>query len=216
MARVAPPRRRLLEPTSFLLDQFTAALCLVWGARLLRLAAVGPVRLLWAGMLLATAAAAVAGGIKHGYFSAVDTPLRRVVWRFTCFSGGLVSSLLLAAVILLQLPAASHLPALGLAAGELVGFVIWVSNKADYRAVMLHYVPSAGTAVVVLLLTPWTSFTPWVLGATGSAALAGLAQAPAVRLHRHFNHNDFAHVISLISLWLLYRAGLLAGAGGAG
>ena len=81
MARVAPPRRRLLEPTTFLLDQFTAALCLVWGARLLRLAAVGPVRLLWAGMLLATAAAAVAGGIKHGYFSAVDTPLRRVVWR---------------------------------------------------------------------------------------------------------------------------------------
>ena len=147
MARVAPPRRRLLEPTTFLLDQFTAALCLVWGARLLRLAAVGPVRLLWAGMLLATAAAAVAGGIKHGYFSAVDTPLRRVVW---------------------------------------------------------------------LLLTPWTSFTPWVLGATGSAALAGLAQAPAVRLHRHFDHNDFAHVISLISLRLLYRAGLLAGAGGAG
>ena len=59
----------------------------------------------------------------------------------------------------MQLPAASHLAALGLAAGELVGFVI---------------------------------------------------------LRRHFNHNDFAHVISLISLWLLYRAGLLAGAGGAG
>ena len=95
-------------------------------------------------------------------------------------------------------------------------FVIWVANKADYRAVMLHYVPGAGAAVVVLLLTPWTSLTPWVLGATGSAALASVVQAAAVRWHRHFNHNDLAHVIALISLWLLYRAGLLLEAGGTG
>ena len=208
----APKGVRLLEPTTFALDQLTAAACLVFSVRLLSLGAAAPARLLWVGMFLATAAAAVCGGIKHGFLGAVDTPARRAVWRFTFYSGGLATSLLVAAIILLQLPARSHLAALALVAAELAGFGIWVSDKADYRAVMLHYLPTAGGAVVLLLFTPTAAFTPWVLAAAATAAVAGVIQAGNLSLHRHFNHNDLAHVISLLSVWLLYRAGLLLGA----
>lgn len=213
------------EPTTFLLDQLTGVVCLVFAARLVgTLAAaadggagagggVAPARVLWMAMFLALAAAAVTGGIKHGYFPAVDTALRRGVWRATFYSGGLATSLLVAAAILLRLPPASHLPLLGLVAGELVAFLIWVSNRRTYRSVMLHYVPTAGAALAILLLTPALPLTPWVVGALVVAALAGLIQVADFKLHRHFNHNDLAHVISLGALWLLYRAGLLIGSG---
>ena len=214
------------EPTTFVLDQLTGVVCLVFAARLVGTFAaasdggtgadggVAPARLLWVAMFLALAAAAVTGGIKHGYFPAVDTALRRGVWRATFYGGGLATSLLVAAAILLRLPPASHLPLLGLVAVELVAFLIWVSNRRThrtYRSVMLHYVPTAGAALVILLLTPALPLTPWVVGGLVVSALAGLIQVADFKLHHHFNHNDLAHVVSLGALWLLYRAGLLIG-----
>ena len=71
-----------------------------------------------------------------------------------------------------------------------------------------------GGAVVVLLFTAWTPYTPWILGAAAAAAAAGTVQTRTIVPHRRFKHNDLAHALTLPALWCLYRAGALI-AGGA-
>lgn len=166
-------------------------------------------------MLLATAAAGMGGAVKHGCFAAVDTPARRALWRATFYSGGVGSSLLLAALILLRLPASSHAVLLAVVAVEFAAFAVWVTNKPDYRGVMWHYLPTGGGGGAVLLFTAWTPSTPWVIAAAAAAAAAGVIQARGIAPHRRFNHNDLAHALTLPAVWCLFRAGVLIG-GGAG
>ena len=165
-------------------------------------------------MLLATAAAGMGGAVKHGCFAAVDTPARRALWRATFYSGGVGSSLLLAALILLRLPASSHAVLVAVVAVEFAAFAVWVTNKPDYRGVMWHYLPTGGGAAAVLLFTAWTPYTPWVIAAVAVAAVAGVIQTRDIAPHRRFNHNDLAHAVTLPAFCFLLRAGvLIAGAG---
>jgi hypothetical protein len=166
-------------------------------------------------MFAAFAVAGVGGAIKHACFATVDTPVRRAWWRATFYSGGLGSSLLLAALIMVQLPAAGHTVLLAAVAVEFALFAFWVSNQPDYRGVMLHYLPTGGAILIILLFTAWTPYTPWVLVATAAAAAAGAVQACNLVPHRRFNHNDLAHVLTLPAFWCLLHAGVLI-AGGAG
>ena len=166
-------------------------------------------------MFLATAAAGIGGAVKHGLFATVDTAARRAVWRATFYSGGLGSSLLLAALILLRLPASSHAGLLAAVAVEFAASAVWVGTKPDYRGVMWHYLPTGGGAVAVLLATAWTPSTPWVLAAAAAAAAAGVIQARGIASHRRFNHDDLDHAATLPAFWCLFRAGVPIG-GGAG
>ena len=206
--------RRVFEPVTALLDLLTAALCAAAGIHLLTQRAHAIPLVLWAAMLLTIAAAGVGGAVKHAFFATLETPARQAVWRATLYAGGLGSSLLLAALILLRLPAPGHTALLTVIAVEFAAFAVWVTDKPDYRSVMLHYLPTGGGAVAVLLFTAWTPYTPWILGAAAAAAAAGTVQTRTIVPHRRFNHNDLAHALTLPALWCLYRAGALI-AGGA-
>lgn len=201
----------MIEPTTFFLDQLTAGICIMFGAMLLAITPSSLTQFLWICMFGTTSIAAFTGGIKHGFFRKLDSPLKRGLWRCTLYSGGLSSSLLLSAVIVEQLPNIIHFSALIIVGIELILFSIFASSKTNYRPVMFHYLLTVGTVVIVLLLTPWKPLTPWVIGALVTMIIAGLLQMSDIMIHRHFNNNDIAHLISFIPLWLLFRAGLLLG-----
>ena len=165
-------------------------------------------------MFAAFAVTGVGGAIKHACSAAVDTPARLALWRVTFYSGGLGSSLLLAALIVLRLPASGHAVALAAVAMEFALFAVWVSNQPDYRGVMLHYLPTGGAVLAVLLFTAWTPSTPWVLAAAAAAGAAGVIQSCNLIPHRRFNHNDLAHALTLPAFWFLFRAGVLIGGAG--
>jgi hypothetical protein len=72
---------------------------------------------------------------------------------------------------------------------------------ADYGATLL--------LIGIAQLVYRAPSTKWVLGGIAVSVIAALVQQSGFDLHRHFNHNDFYHVIQLVALWLLYRGGLL-------
>ena len=48
-----------------------------------------------------------------------------------------------------------------------------------------------------------------MIGSIIVSVIGALVQMSRLTLHEHFNHNDLYHVIQLLALWLLYRAGKL-------
>jgi len=88
----------------------------------------------------------------------------------------------------------------------------WMSVHDDFRFVIYDYAP---TLLGVFLLAIHAAlarrerFAPWLIGGVIVSFAAAGIQATGLRLHEHFNHNDFYHVVQMGAFWLFYRGGAL-------
>lgn len=205
---------RITEPMTLATDYVMGALAAVWAVRLLRDAtATGslPARL-WGMAFVATAVASFAGGSYHGFIQMMSPAAARILWKVTLVATGVGSAALLAAVAMAATTGMLQRVLLGVAAVKLLAYVWWMASHDDFIFVIYDY----GSALLAVVLCAWWSSSPgiasaagWIFAGAAAAVVAALIQALGLAPHKHFNHNDLFHVVQMVALYLLYRAGLL-------
>ena len=201
----------LSEPTTLVSNWVLAAVAVGLGGRLWRAGAGEErrARRLWAAAFLAGAAAALAGGIVHGFAATLTPVAHTVLWKTVLVGTGLAGSLLLAGTVLATLAGRWRAAFLAGAVSQLAVYLALVSGCDDVRLAVWN---GAVTILAVLALALATaSHDPrrlaWILLALGLSAAGLVAQRAGVATAL-LNHNDVCHVLQTAALWPFYRAGL--------
>jgi hypothetical protein len=199
----------ILEPMTVVTDGALALANALFGFLLLKMRGVAA--RFWAAGFLALSAAAFCGGVYHGFGPALGKPAAAVIWEATEFSIGIGNLCLLLAVVELY-AAGSWLRWLRiLACVKFLAYAIGASLSDDFGLAIADsgatLLLSAGLAARALRL--WHHLAAgWLLAGYGVSILAAAAQMSELQLHEYFNHNDLYHLVQLIAMALLYRAGL--------
>jgi hypothetical protein len=201
----------LSEPTTLVSDSVLAAVAVALGVRLYRAGAGEMLRArrLWAGAFLAGAAAALAGGIVHGFAATLTPVAHAVLWKTVLVGTGLAGSLILAGTVLAALDGSWRGAFLAGTAAQLAVYLALVSGSDDIRLAVWN---GAATILAVLALALATASRDstrlgWILLALGLSA-AGLVAQRSGLAAGILNHNDVCHVLQTAALWPFYRAGL--------
>jgi len=201
----------LSEPSTLVSNWVLAAVAVGLGVRLYRAGAGEELRArrLWAAAFLAGAAAALSGGIVHGFAASLTPVSHTALWKTVLVGVGVASGLILAGTVLATLTGALRGALLAAAAGQLAVYLALVSRSDDVRLAVWN---GAVTILAVLALAlATTGHDPrrlaWILVALGLSA-AGLAAQRAGIVIAFLDHNDVCHVLQTAALWPFYRAGL--------
>ena len=139
---------------------------------------------IWALMFVFTAFGSFFGGTFHGFGGGIW-------WKLTVYSIGAASLCLL-------------LPFLRVVA--IVIFVVyaaWMTLHDNFGWVIADYGVSL-LLLSIVMFRRWTPMSRWVLASGVVSIGAAVVQQMPITYH-----NDIYHLIQLIALWLLYRAGTL-------
>jgi len=205
---------RITEPMTMITDYVMGALAFVLAMRLIADATAGQQLSgrLWAAALVMTAVAALLGGTYHGFIAWVPGAGGRAMWKATLLATGIGSACLLAAAVIAATAGPLRQALVAVVVLKLAVFAWTSATRDSFVLVIADY----GTALVAVLLAAWfirpSGLTPaawWITAAVAVAAVAGAIQAARLAPHVHFNHNDLFHVVQMVSLYLLYRGGLL-------
>ena len=171
------------DPIALVSDSVLGVLALIFAFRLWN------VHRMWALAFVFTAAATFVGGIYHGYGD--RTP---ELWKVTVIFVGIASFFLLAG---------THRRLAVVAAVKLVVFLTWMTTHDDFIWVVADY------GLTLILVGIFHPAKKWVLGSIAVSILGAIVQQLQVTLHPYwFDYNDLYHVIQMVALWMLYRAGL--------
>jgi hypothetical protein len=152
-------------------------------------------RTFWALAFAALALAALLGGTWHGLLQI------ELLWEATVLAAGVASFAMLAGSAFAVLAGAARTVVLVLASVKLVVYATVMGIRDEF---IFFIIDSGVTFAVVAALHLWR-LNGWILAGVAVSILAALAQASALALHRHFNHNDLYHVIQLMAMFLFYR-----------
>lgn len=172
------------DPIAFVSNTALGLVALVFAARLWR------VQRMWALAFLFTAAAAVIGGVYHGYGDRADG-----LWKAAVMCVGIASFFLLAG---------THRKLAIVATVKLVVYLTWMTVHDDFIYVVADY------GITLILAGIVHPAKKWVWGSIAVSVLGAVVQQMRVTVHPYwFDYNDIYHVIQMIALWLLYRAATL-------
>jgi hypothetical protein len=170
------------DPIALVSDSALGVTALIFAIRLWR------VHRMWALAFVFTALASFIGGIYHGYGD--RTP---ELWKATVMSVGLASFFLLAG---------THRRLAVVAAVKLVVYLTWMTTHDDFLYVVADY------GITLILGGSFHPAKKWVLGGIAVSILGALVQQARVTVDPYwFDYNDIYHVIQMVALWMLYRAG---------
>jgi hypothetical protein len=186
-----------------------AAVCVVLGLRLWRLAPAAS-RLL-AGVLFLTAIAAAVGGTEHGLRPRLGPGTRWWIWEVTYVAIGAANALLVITAGWLVFGRRGRVLVTAFAALRFAAYVVVLTGNQHFRHVVMDFLVTLSFLALVSfrgLATrqPWGG---WLLGAVVASVVGALIQRSGFALHQHFNHNDLFHVVQTLGVWLFYRAGKL-------
>jgi hypothetical protein len=158
----------------------------------------------WAGTMLLLGLGALLGGIDHGFFEPAGLPryaIQRVNWIVL---GGMTFCLLMATAKQYFSPAIQRV----LLIAGIIQFAVdtvAVLTIDSFLDVILNYLP-----VIVLLLVMSCIHRSWEMVAGILIQFAASAiQSIGVDTLSPLDHNGLYHVISMVSVWFLYRGGRL-------
>ena len=205
---------RITEPMTMITDYLMGALALVLAARILGDAAAGQQSSgrLWAAAFVMTAVAAFVGGTYHGFIQWMPGVAGRAMWKATLVATGVASACLLAGALIAATAGPLRQALLVLVLVKLLVYLWTIWTRDAFVLVIVDY----GAALVAILLAAWfvrpSGLSPaawWLTAGVAVAVAAGAIQWARVAPHPHFNHNDLFHLVQMVSLYLLYRGGLL-------
>lgn len=205
---------RITEPMTMITDYVMGIFALSFAARLAGHDVAGQqlsVRL-WAAAFVMTAVASFAGGTCHGFVQSMPGAAGRALWKVTLIATGVGSACLLGAAVVAAVAGPLRMVLAGVVATKLATYVWTTATRDSFTLVIVDY----GTALLAILIAAWfirpSGLSPaawWITAGVAVAVVAGAIQWARVAPHAHFNHNDLFHVVQMISLYLLYRGGLL-------
>jgi len=195
----------LHEPATFVTDLLLAG----WSAWLAtRLRSARPAVRWWRGAFVATSAAALLGGVYHGFGLEMPSLLAKALWRCTLLS--IVGT----GWCLLQAGIHACLSGIGVRVWQWIAgvkaavFAAWTLIDPIFLCAIADY----GSSMLLLLgfeLHAWqrrrVPHAKWIFAAVLTSALAAVVQQAKVSPHPHFNHNDLYHVIQAVALGLFFR-----------
>ena len=172
------------DPMALVTDSALGLAAWIAAARLWR------VQRMWALAFLFTGVAAFCGGVFHGFGDEW-----RLLWKATTFSVGLASFFLLAGTDRrLQLVAVI----------KLIVYLSWMIGHDAFLFVVADY------GLTLILVAIFHPAKKWVLGSIAVSVVGAIVQASRVTIHPYwFDYNDLYHLIQIVALWLLYRAGTM-------
>jgi hypothetical protein len=205
---------RITEPATMLTDFAIAVACTAFASGVAPVAAQWGARDLWALSFAATAAAAVVGGVFHGFALHLEPAAKRRLWKATQYLMGVTGLAILAAGVVAFTDAAVRPWLLVAALAKFAAYVTAVRRRDDYSIVILDYGASM-LALAALAAVAWVrtgaAAAPWLVSGVAVSGIAAAVQVKKVAPHPRFNHNDLYHVIQLVALYLFFRGGVLLG-----
>jgi len=157
----------------------------------------------------ALAAAALSGGIVHGFLPDEASAGYRVVWRATMLAIGLAAVAAWSAGAHLAMTASAATWVTRAAVAGLAAYALVVLRVTDdFAAAVGFYLPAA-----LFLLGAFAVQYRRTRAAPLRAGMAGLlltfiasgAQQAGIDLHpRYFNHNALYHLLQAVAMWLVY------------
>ena len=199
----------LAEPATTLTDYLLAAVGFALGFRILARTEGQRSRVLWAASLLATGAAAVAGGTSHGFAPRLGQDTLAALWRATYGFIGLANLLILAGAVFAAFRPAWRPWLLGLLLLRLGAYAVLVLPHRQFRFVVYDYAFTLA-ALLVLAVQRVRRRQPgggWI-GAGVLVSLAGaIVQHGRLAPHPAFNHNDLFHVLQTVGVGFFYAGG---------
>lgn len=208
---MAQPLNALLitEPVTTLTDYAIAVESLIWAGSLLwlaksrRQAAI----LFWAIAFIWVALASILGGTCHGFVRLLSPAVIQVCWQGVMISIGFASFFMLAGTVVSSMPARLHLIFL-LAIGLKSVLHFSIAAVEDSFAYAVADYLSAMLIVLLLQLQPLLlsreAAARWLIAGVLVSGLAALVQGLRLNLATNFNHNDFYHVIQMVSLYCFW------------
>lgn len=198
------------EPVTALTD-FLFALLAWWCAWNLRQSGfrIEQSRRLWACGLGTQGAAALLGGIYHGFVAHFDPQIGSFLWHLTLILMGTASTLMVAGLGIAALSTRTARLLIVCLGIKLLCYIAWVWQRQDFfpalcdQAVGLFLL--AGLAILGRHRLR-SAILPIALGLC-AIVVGGLIQNFRLGISQHFNHNDIYHLFGGLGLWCFYRAG---------
>jgi hypothetical protein len=212
--------RGIEEPVTLLTDLVLGILALYWAASLLAAGAdpstAALPTVIWGAGFAATGAAAILGGVVHGFQHRMGRARARPLWHATLLLVALSSAAMLAAALLVFPASLARTGGLVVVVAKLLVASALLARTPEFRVVLADHAVALA-AVLGLQLAAYLGYgaasAPWIMAGIAVSVAAGAIQALRIGPHPRFNHNDLYHVVQIGALWLLYRGGLLLGAG---
>jgi hypothetical protein len=166
---------------------------------------------LWAAAFAAVALCAFCGATHQGFAARLDPAVAQSLWRAALCLAGAAGLLFLSVVVHVYTSGRLRLALLALAAAKFTVLALTIADHDDPRYVV---VDTVATLLPLLALSAWAAWSrragpaPWVLAGILVALVAALMHQGRVALHPQFDHNSLFHVIQMVAMYFLFRAGL--------
>ena len=165
----------------------------------------------WAVGLACLGVASLAGGTVHGFSAILNQATLHRLWIVTIYAIGVASFSLFVGT----LTACCLIPVrrwlLLIPVIQLIGYALWMLTHSDFRSAIYDYTFTLVNVLAFHLhagLKRREKSAFWLIGGVVASGAAAAIQASGISLHRHFNHNDFYHVIQMGGIYLFYRGAL--------
>ena len=176
------------DPMALATDYLLGAAAIVFALRLWY------VHRMWALAFVFTGLAAFLGGTYHAFAEG-----NVLLWKAVVYSVGIASFFLLSG--------SGGRWIRIFAAAKLAAYLVWMATHDDFMWVIADYGLTL-LIVGVLHIVRRSPATPWVLSSIGVSIVGALVQQARLTVHPYwFDFNDLYHVIQIVALWMLYRAG---------
>jgi hypothetical protein len=202
----------ITEPMTMVTDYMITALGVWVGFRLLKRKDADRAVRFWAGALLATGVAALAGGTFHGFQTSIGPVAAAVSWRLTMIAIGAASFCFASAIAFSTLGRRVRNVIVALAVVKLAYYLVWITRHSEFKVAIYDYAP---TMVLVLIVQAYVWMkrrdraAAWIIWGIVISFLGAFIQMQEIGIHRHFNHNDIYHVVQMVGIYCFYRGGLL-------
>jgi len=204
----------ITEPSTLVTDLLLSGSSLWFALRLTRQARRARRRsiALWAAATLAGGAAALAGGIYHGFGEAIGSGPAALLWKGTVWLAGVSSLTSLSGSLTATIPGRPRRPLIGLVWLKFAVYAFWMAGHDDFRYVVYDQL-TAMTAILILhardMSTGKDPAGRFMVTAVLVSLLAAILQQSGIDPHRHFNHNDLFHLVQIGANYLFFRGALL-------
>ena len=167
--------------------------------------------LIWGISFFVLGFGALLGGVKHGFGPKFSKTQKKIIWFLTLIFVGISSQCLFLSLFALINNNSINLVVIIILFSHFLLYVFKVLKNDKFLNAIKFYLPVLLISLIISL------YTFLVAGYTGAmfisigivvTLVASLVQISNIILHKHFNNNDFFHVLQIIGMYFLYIGGL--------